>query len=79
MDKELDVVELENGNKYAVLDAINYDGRTFVLLGKLNETLSDIEDEYPVFEKIDDKISIIDDNDLLEKLVKTFEKRITNK
>ena len=79
MNKELDVVELENGNKLAVIDAINYNGRTFVLLGKLNETMDDIGDETYVFEKQDDKIAVIDDNDLLEKLIKTFDNRMTSK
>ena len=79
MNKELDMVELENGTKYAVLDAINYNNRTFVLLGKLNETLDDLNGDLAVFEKIEDKISVIDDNELLEKLVKTFQKRIESK
>ena len=77
MGKELDTVELENGLKFVVVDAINYNGRTFVLLGKLNETLDDIVDgQLSVYEKKDDRILVVEDSELLEKLVKTFEKRI---
>ena len=76
MDKELDVIELDNGLKFVVVDAINYNERTFVLLAKLNETLDDLDGELSVFEKVDDKIEVIEDSELLEKLVKTFDKRV---
>ena len=76
MNKELDMIELENGVRLAVIDAINYDNRTFVLLSKLNESLDDMEDEMLVYEKLNDKISNIEDNDLLEKLMRTFENRL---
>ena len=76
MNKELDMIELENGVRLAVIDAINYDNRTFVLLSKLNESLDDMEDEMLVYEKLNDKIATIEDNDLLEKLMRTFENRL---
>lgn len=76
MEKEFDVVELENGIKLTVIDAISYQDRTFILVGKLNETEDDIADELQVFEKIDAKIVEIEDNELLERLIQTFENRI---
>jgi hypothetical protein len=76
MEKEYDVVELENGIKLPVIDAINYKDRTFLLVGILNEEQNDIEDNLYVYEKINDQIVVIEDNDLLEKLMQTFEKRI---
>jgi hypothetical protein len=76
MEKEYDVVELENGIKLPVVDAINYKDRTFLLVGILNEEQNDIEDNLYVYEKINDQIVEIEDNDLLEKLMQTFEKRI---
>ena len=78
MNKEFDIVELDNGLKFVVIDAINYNGRTFVLLGKLNETLDDVVGDLSVYEKKEDKITVIEDNELLDKLVKTFEKRVHN-
>lgn len=76
MEKEFDVVELESGVKLPVIDAINYQNRTFILVGKLNENEDDIADELQVFEKQNDEIVEIEDNDLLERLIQTFENRI---
>ena len=42
MEKEFDVVELESGVKLPVIDAINYQNRTFILVGKLNENEDEI-------------------------------------
>ena len=78
MEKELDVVELENGIKMPVIDAINYQDRTFLLLGILDKAEEDFSDDLYVYEKINNDIVIIEDNDLLEKLIRTFEKRIKN-
>ena len=78
MEKELDVVELENGIKMPVVDAVNYQNRTFLLLGILDKNEEDISDELYVYEKINDEIIVIEDNYLLEKLMKTFEKRLDN-
>lgn len=77
MEKEYDVIELENGTKLPVIDAINYQDRTYILVGKLNENEDDIADELQVFEKNNDEIIEIEDNDLLEKLTKFFENRLT--
>lgn len=76
MEKEFEVVELENGKKLPVIDALNYQNRTFLLLGVLTEDESDMQDDLYVYEKNDDQIVIIEDNDLLEKLMLQFEKRL---
>lgn len=78
MEKELDVVELANGVKMPVIDAINYQDRIFLLLGVLNKEENDFSDELYVYEKMDNEIVVIEDNDLLEKLMQTFEKRLNN-
>ena len=79
MEKELDIIEMEDGVNYAVMDAINYEGKTYVVLGKLNDLLDEIVDnELLIYEKINDEIVVINDNDLLEKLIKTFDKRLQN-
>lgn len=77
MEKEYDVVELENGIRVAVVDAISYHDRIFILVGKLDKE-DNISEELQVFEKIDDEILEINDNDLLEKLIQTFESRIND-
>lgn len=76
MEKEYEVIELDSGAKFAMIDAIGYQGRAFLLLGKLNEAEDNISDELSVYEKIDNDIVVIEDNDLLEKLMATFEKRL---
>ena len=76
MNKEIEMLELENGVKLAIIDAINYQNHTYILVSKLNETLDDIDDVRLVYEKVNEKIFTIEDNDLLEKLIKTFENRI---
>lgn len=77
MEKEYDVVELVNGVRVAVVDAINYHNRIFLLVGKLDKE-DNISEELQVFEKIDDEISEVNDNDLVEKLIQTFENRIND-
>lgn len=77
MEKEYDVVELVNGVRVAVVDAINYHNRIFLLVGQLDKE-DNISEELQVFEKIDDEISEVNDNDLLEKLIQTFENRIND-
>ena len=74
MNKEMDMIELEDGTKMPVIDAINFEGKTYVLVGILGET--DLKDELYVYEKDDDAILAIEDNDLLEKLIKAFENRL---
>ena len=76
MDRELDLIELENGVKLTVLDAINYNDHTYILVGKMSENLDNMDDDMLVYEKQDDKIIVIEDNDLLEQLIKTFENRL---
>lgn len=76
MEREFDVIELENGSKYIVIDAVNYNNHTYLLLGKLNSTEDDMDNKMLVYEKIDNKVVVIEDNDLLEKLIKTFENRV---
>lgn len=76
MEKEFEVVELETGKELPVIDAFYYQNRTFLLLGILTEDENDIQDDLYVYEKIDDQIVIIEDNDLLEKLMLQFEKRL---
>lgn len=78
MEKELDVVELENGKKLPVIDAINYQGRIFLLVGVLDKSQTNISDNLYVYEKINNELAIIEDNDLLEKLIQTFESRVYN-
>ena len=77
MEKEFEVVELDNGKKLPVIDAINYQDRTFILVAVIDETEEDISDEFYVYEKIEDSIVVIEDNDLLEKLMVTFENRLS--
>lgn len=78
MEKEFEAIELENGTKLPVIDAINYSDRTFLLVGKLDSEETDISDEFYVYEKIGDGIAVIEDNDLLEKLIVAFENRLNN-
>lgn len=77
MEREFEVVELENGKKLPVIDAINYKDRTFILVGVIDEEKQDVSDELFVYEKIEDNIVVVDDNDLLEKLLVTFENRLS--
>ena len=60
MEKEYDVVELVNGVRVAVVDAINYHNRIFLLVGKLDKE-DNISEELQVFEKIDDEISEVNE------------------
>ena len=76
MEKELDMIELENGLKFAVLDAISYKDHTYLLLGKLKENMDDIDDDMVVYEKVDNQIVQVEDDYLLEQIIKTFENRI---
>lgn len=77
MEREFEVVELDNGKKLPVIDAINYQDRTFILVGVIDEEEQDVSDELFVYEKIEDNIVVVDDNDLLEKLMVTFENRLS--
>lgn len=78
MEKELDMIELENGLKLAVIDAINYNNHIYLLLGNLNESIDDIDEAMIVFEKVDNQIVPVEDNHLLEQIIKTFENRLKN-
>ncbi len=73
---DFDVIELEDGLKLPVIDALSYENRVFILVGLLNKAGDDVSDDLYVYEKIDDHIATIEDNDLLEKLICTFEKRV---
>lgn len=75
MKKELEVLELENGEKLVVIDAISYQEKTYLCLGKLNEKMDDIVGDLDIVEKIDDEIIEVDEK-LYDKLKNTFEKRL---
>ena len=49
MEREFEVVELDNGKKLPVIDAINYQSRTFILVGVIDENEQDISDELFVY------------------------------
>lgn len=75
MNKEFEVVELENGDKYVVVDAISYQDRVFILL---NEYVDDenISDDAYIYEKVGKNIVEVKDEVLMEKLIAAFQKRL---
>ena len=44
------ILELENNEKYIVIDSLTYSNRLFIYLGKLNENESDVSDKFELFE-----------------------------
>lgn len=81
-DHEIEVVELEdeNGEKeeFAILDELDFEGRHFCIMAPLAEVQAYSEgdsDEDPglsieIFEVIDDNFTVVEDEDLAQRLLK---------
>lgn len=50
MDIKNKILELENNEKYIVIDSLTYSNRLFIYLGKINENESDVSDKFELFE-----------------------------
>lgn len=66
MDIKNKILELENNEKYIVVDSLTYSNRTFVYLGKIND--NDVSDIFELFELKNDsgvsKIEKVQDENL---------------
>ena len=66
------IIELSNGEKYVVADEVNYANRTFLMLGKVILETEEIE-ELEIYEKIDNNVEKVLDEELIDNLIKIFE------
>lgn len=75
MEKELDVIQLDNGVELPVVDAISYKNSTYLLVKIYDENKNDYSDISYIYEKKKNEISIIENQQLIEELIKIFKKR----
>lgn len=76
MNMKNKIIELEGNEKFLVTDVINYDGKMFLLLGKLTEDKKDIQDDFVFGELINNEVEMITDNELINKLVEKFKENL---
>ena len=75
LKKELDVIQLDNGVELPVVDAISYKNSTYLLVKIYDENKNDYSDISYIYEKKKNEISIIENQQLIEELIKIFKKR----
>ena len=57
MDIKYKILELDNNEKYIVADSITYSNRTFLYLGKINDTEDNVSDEFELYELLSESNS----------------------
>ena len=78
MDNNIDnILTLDNGFKYMVLDQGNYNGKAYYLLSKLDEK-EELTNTVAIVENDNGNIVSVNDDKLLESLIRYFESRKDN-
>ena len=75
MDIKNKIIELANGKKYIVADTVIYADRRFMILGEVMLETEDLG-EFAIYEKIDNRVEKVLDEELIENLKKVFQMNI---
>ena len=69
------VIEDDNGTEYVVMSVIQDSSKEYAFANKFDKNNEPTE-EYRVFTLVDDELEIVEDSDLINKLLPTFQKNI---
>ncbi len=77
MDK-VEIIEMETGEKYAVISSVSYENNEYILVTKVNETEKSISDEYEIFIRNREKncFEDIEDETQYSLLKEVFERKL---
>ncbi len=69
------IITLSDDTKYMVLDQGNYQGKQYYLTSKL-DTSDNLTEEFDIIENDNNKVSVVDNKDLYDALIKYFNGRL---
>ena len=65
-------------NQFITIATTEYNGKVYAFSNKIDEENDEVTDEYNVFTVEDDKIVYVNDTELINKLLPTFQEQIKN-
>lgn len=68
------IIENDNNEEYITMSVIKENDKEYAFANKFNE--DEPTDEYSIFTIVDDEITIVEDNDLINKLLPIFQEEI---
>lgn len=69
------IIESNNNEEYVTMSVININNKKYAFANKFNDKEQSIN-EYVIFTMIDNEITILEDNNLINKLLPIFQKEI---
>ena len=69
------VIESDNNEEYVTMSVIKENGKEYAFANKFNDK-EEPTNEYKIFTMVDDEITVIEDNNLINKLLPIFQKEI---
>ena len=62
---ELNAITLENGEKYVIANQVNFEGKLYLQIAKVDNA-----EDFAIVEKINDELILIEDEILIAKVLK---------
>ena len=69
------IIESDNNEEYVTMSVIKENDKEYAFANKLNDK-EEPTDEYKIFTIVDDEIIIVEDNNLINRLLPIFQKEI---
>lgn len=66
----------KDGKQYIVVVTTNYEGKEYAFANRIEEEKEEVTEEYSVFTVENDEIVYVNDHELINKLLPTFQKQI---
>ena len=73
---DTEIIELENGEKYAIISSINYDNKEYILVSEISDDEQNISEELDIFIRTNEFIKAIEEENEYNLLKEVFEKKL---
>ncbi len=73
---DTEIIELDNGEKYAIISSINYDNKEYILVSEMSDDEQNISEELDIFIRTNEFIRAIEEENEYNLLKEAFEKKL---